>query len=94
MPSWIAKFFTGLLTEWAGKAIKYLFDFLKNLKEQKEETKEHNERIDQALLVQNISDEIQALIKENKPVPKELKDRLREESRKLINSTSNIGSNS
>ena len=83
----LMKFIPSLLS-WAGRKISSWFSFLREKKELK---KGQDQRKDQAVSVEQIAAEIQKLIDEGKPVPEELKEKLRQESRKLIRKSSNAG---
>ena len=81
MPSWIVKLLTALITNWGGKAISWIVEVIKRYADYKKIGKENDVQADK---VKAISEEIKKLISEGKEVPEELKQRLRDESRRLI----------
>ena len=81
MPSWVIKLLTALITNWGGKALSWVVDLIKRYADYKKIGKENYMQADK---VKAISDEIKKLISEGKEVPEELKQRLRDESRRLI----------
>ena len=81
MPSWIVKLLTALITNWGGKLVEWVAGIIQRYVEYKKIGKENDMQADK---VKAISDEIKKLISEGKEVPEELKQRLRDESRRLI----------
>lgn len=81
MGSWALK--VGL--NWAWGKISGLFLWLyENFKAKKEYKKIKEQNSEQAKKVESAADEIKKLLAAGQPVPEELKEKLREESRRLI----------
>lgn len=82
--SWLYKILGGVISNAATKVISWLTDFIVSYFYFKKEKKE-NEK--QAGKVQTVADKIKELIKNGQTVPEELKEQLREESRRLVDGT-------
>ena len=78
--SWLYKILGGVVADIASKLVAWVSDFISTYFKFSKEKKENE---DQAAKVQSIADQIKQLIKDGKDVPPELKDKLREESRRL-----------
>lgn len=82
--SFLSKLLSGIFTDMLGKFFYWITDFFKVKKEREDLSKKNR---NQAEIVDALSKQIQQLMREGKPVPQELKDKLREESRILISGT-------
>lgn len=80
----LEKLLTGVLKNILVSITTWIYDFFKTKKE-REVLEEKN--LTQAQKVEAISEEVKKLLREGKEVPQELKDKLREESRILVNGT-------
>jgi hypothetical protein len=90
MPSWLIKIITALIANWGGKLLSFIVDLIKRYAEYKKIGDENNMQADK---VKAISEEIKKLISEGKEVPEELKQRLRDESRRLISGSNTDNGN-
>ena len=83
--SWLSKIIGSVLSNMLSKIAVKVFKFFDTYFKMSKRQKELNSM---ATDVEKISEEIKALLKDGKEVPNELKDKLREASKKLINSSS------
>jgi cell division protein FtsB len=83
--TWLTKLLGGVLTNALSKLSVLIFDYFKVYFEQSERQKELNKMAED---VSSISAEIKKLISEGKEVPQELKDKLREAGKNLVDSSS------
>lgn len=81
MPSWIVKILTNLAISKVGDFFEWIWDYVETKFRRKSIEKDNDTQADK---VQSAADKIKELIKNGQPVPEELKDELRRESRKLV----------
>lgn len=82
MPVWLAAIIGGWLKDWAISAISWLVSFFQKIARYKKIETDNN---NQAKTVQSVADQIKQLLKDGKPIPPELTERLLEENSKLNN---------
>jgi hypothetical protein len=82
----IKKFLVEFLWDKLIAGIDRLLEFIKEYQRRNEIVKDND---NQAAIVEAIADQIKALLKEGKPVPPELYEKLKVESRKLVDRAAN-----
>lgn len=81
MQAWLAEFLTKWVWGLFSKGVKAIKDWW-DTRQSYIKIGEDNQKMAES--VESISEEIKKLIKAGQPVPQELKDKLREEARKLV----------
>lgn len=78
------KILTSVLFKILGRFLNYLTKYAIDYIESRKARKKYDE---QAQAIMTTAEQIKKLLQEGKPVPQELKDKLRDESKKLIDGT-------
>jgi hypothetical protein len=86
MPAWLASIIGGWLKDWAISAFVAIFGWFKKIAKYKRIEKENESK---GAAVESAAEQVKKLLREGKEVPPELKEKLREESRRLVDGSFN-----
>lgn len=78
----MGKLLTGVIVQWGQKLFQFIYQWIMTYVSRSKLQKDNDTQADK---VQKIADEIKLLQANGKPIPPELLEKLRSESRKLIN---------